>query len=52
MQLFDANGRLIQQIQIPRGQQIFKLNTADLASGWYGIQLMEDGKIYSIKLIK
>lgn len=52
IQLFDANGKLIQQIQIPRGQQIFKLNTADLASGLYSLQLMEDGKLYSIKLIK
>jgi hypothetical protein len=52
IQLFDANGKLIQRIQIPRGQQIFKLNTANLSSGLYSIQLMEDGKLYSIKLIK
>ncbi len=52
LKLFNINGKLVQTTTLPPGTQVQEINTQNLPSGLYLVNLVfEDGKVFSGKLV-
>jgi len=52
LKLFNINGKLVQSTPLPPGTQVQEINTQNLPSGLYLVNLVfEDGKVFSGKLV-
>ena len=52
LKLFNINGKLVQSTILPPGTQVQEINTQNLPSGLYLVNLVfEDGKVFSGKLV-